>query len=208
MRLTLPIAAAVALAIAAPGAGAARKSCAAPGSETVRANDVARLYSQGPAGSERLRGCLRSRGAGRSILLAENYDDGIYETGTWDRVRLWRRFAAWRYTATDVSCKTECPPGYGYAVTRRVRDLATGRSLTRPEEFRLGRSFVLTSTRVIATALERADEVRLRAWDGGESRLLDSGAIDPRSLEAHGARIVWVKDGVRKRLRLEPAAPR
>ena len=201
--MAIAVCAGVALVVVAP-APAASKSCAKPETETVRKNAVARLYTRGPRTSARLMGCLRSRGIQRAVLLAENYDDELYETGTWDRVRLWRRFAAWRYTRTDVSCKADCPPGYGRSVTYRVRDLASGKSGLRPEEFRLGRTFVVTTTRVIATVVAGDPGFELRTWDGREDALLDSGGIDPASLHAHGDRVVWTKAGERKRARLPP----
>jgi hypothetical protein len=183
-------------------AAEARRPCAAPGSETVRKNDVARIFQKGEPGAERLRGCLRSRGVRRSLLLAENYDDGIYETGTWDRVRLYRRFASWRYTRTDSSCKADCPPGYGYWEDLTVRDLRTGKARGRPPEFKLGRSFVLTTTRVIVTAVKRGGSVELASWDGDAAGLVDRGEIDPGSLRASGDRVFWVNGGERLSARL------
>ena len=188
----------IALLLAVVPAAEARGSCAAPGSTTVAKNAHARLFERGPAGAERLRGCLRSRGAERSLLLARNYDDGIYESGTWDRVRLYGRFAAWRYERVDTSCKADCPPGYGYWETFTVRDLATGKSRRRPPDFALGSSFVLTSSRVLVTAVSRGGAVELATWDGHDRGVLDSGAIDRASLRANGTRVTWVNAGVRR----------
>jgi hypothetical protein len=192
----------IVLLLAPAAAAEARRSCAAPGSETVRKNDVARIFQKGDPGAERLRGCLHSRGARRSLLLAENYDDGIYETGTWDRVRLYRRFASWRYTRTDSSCKADCPPGYGYWEDLTVRDLRTGKARARPPEFKLGSSFVLTTTRVIVTAVERGGSVEVASWDGDAAGVLDSGRIDPASLRARGDRVVWLNAGERRSARV------
>jgi hypothetical protein len=190
----------IALLLAVAPAAEARAPCAAPGTRTVAKNGVARLFEKGRPGAEQLRGCLFSRGIERSVLLAENYDDGIYESGTWDRVRLYRRFAAWRYTRVDSSCKADCPLGYGYGETRMVRDLESGRRRGRPPEFELGRSFVLTSSRVLVTAVERDDGVlELATWNGSSRGVLDSGDIEPRSLRARGRYVTWVKAGIRRR---------
>lgn len=199
MKRALPL---LLLLLVAPADAAAAKPCAAPNTTTVRKNDIARLYEKGPAGSEQLRGCLFSRGIKRSVLLAENFDDGLYETETWDGVRLWDQYAAWRMTRTDSSCKTECPPGYGVWVTRTVRDLASRRARNYPETFRLGRSFVITNSRVIVTAVRVGEEVQLRSWNGTADRLIDSGDIDPESLRVEADRISWVKDGKTKTQRL------
>jgi hypothetical protein len=200
MRSSLPVLAMAVLLAAAPAAQA--RSCADPASKTVRKNGMARVFQKGPFGAERLRGCLYSRGIERSVLLAKNYDDQIYESATWDGVRLYRRFVAWRYTRTDSSCKAQCPPGYGYWETLRVRDLATGAARRRPPDFELGASFAITTTRVIVTAVARDGAVELATWDGEAAGVLDSGDIDPASLRASGDRVVWRNAGVRRSARI------
>ena len=171
--------------------------CAKSGTKTVRKNGLARLYSQGKDPNKQLRGCLQSRGIGKSLLLAENYDDGIYESGTWDQVRLWDRFAAWRYTRVDESCKANCPPDYE-PITRtfRVRDLKSGKSRLRPASFKLGPSFVLSRSRVIATAVRTGDDqAEVRSWDGEKDKLVAKGDIDVKSLYIQGNEITWLQNG-------------
>lgn len=187
----------VVLALLLPAAPAQAKSCAEDGTQTVRKNDVARIYEQGEAGSEALKGCLRSRGVERSVWLSQNYDDGIYESEAWSGVRLWRRFVVWDFTRTDSSCKADCPPGYGHWEYRYVRDLSTRKRVSVPMDFRLGRAFVVTTTRALATVVRG----ELRALVGGEVRVLDTG-IEPASLAARGDRVSWTKDGAPQQTRL------
>ena len=188
MRRLLPL---LVLLLAAPSQAEAPPPCASIGSTTVRQNDVARVFERGDFGSERLVGCLRS--SDKRMQLSRNYDDGLYISETWSKVRLWQRFVTWRFVRTDSSCKADCPPGYGYWEYDYVRDLATGKRVG-IGDLRLGRAFVMTSTSVVAT-LRRGE---LRTSSG---LLLDTG-VDPDSLSASGDRVRWTKDGERKSARL------
>ena len=88
----------------------ATPSCAKKGSKTVRASRDARLFTVFTRDAvDHLYGCLRS--VGRPVELAKATDDIDAETA-FDDVRLSGRYAAWRETSTDVSCKAACPPGY------------------------------------------------------------------------------------------------
>ena len=167
-----------------PVSAEAAASCAAKGSTTVRKNNLVRVFERGPTGSEKLVACFRPSGERRR--LAQNFDDDLYETETWSAVRLWRRFVTWTFERTDSSCKADCPPGYGYWVTKYVRDVRTGTGTDVPDGFELGRSFVVTRAKVVATIRRR--EVRT------PDRVLDTG-VDPGSLDVSGARVTWLKDG-------------
>src|SRR5262245_7804636 len=131
----------VAAAPAAAGVKAKRAPCAKRGSTTLASSSLARVYrSDVPDGGadgmtlDKVYGCWRS--GDRRTLLATEYDDDYVTSGTVDRIVLGGRFVLVLYTATDVSCKADCPTGYEPSSTnlaafnlkaRKRRTLGTGK---------------------------------------------------------------------------------
>jgi hypothetical protein len=83
------------------GTTKAAKTCSKRGSTTVASSSIARVYSVAASGDDDttdiVYGCLRS---------------------TDRRTRLAERYVLVLFTATDISCKADCPPGYQPSRTR------------------------------------------------------------------------------------------
>ncbi len=209
LRLTtLAFALIAALVTAAPAqaatAGDAKKrkrapTCKRKGSKTVRQNRDARVF-QKDAGAERTRlyGCLKRRG--KSIRLAEAYDDGYVTSTSYREVRLAGRFVAWEDVSTDISCKADCPPGYNPDTTTiQVYDLARRRERSFSGTV-LNESLVLTRRGSVAW-LQRTSPgtvVEVHIAEGSTTRMLDRGNVDPDSLRVNGGTLFWMKDGAQQ----------
>jgi hypothetical protein len=200
-RLVSALLIAAAAALSAAGAdadAAARKpSCAAAKSKTVAQNASARVFKiTRSSGTTRLYGCLRS--SGRRVVLAQAADDIETSTG-FDRVRLNGRFVAWQGTATDLSCKADCPPGYDpYTWTIERVDLRSrkGRAFSGRAA---GQALVVSRKGAVAWVQSTgADTYDVRAGDAAGARTLDSGAIDPKSLKLAGSTLSWTNAGAPK----------
>jgi len=207
LRTSLTVAAAaILLAGTSPADAAKRKakpSCAKKGSKTVRASRDARLFTVSTRDAvDHLYGCLRS--VGRPVELAEETDD-LDSTSTFGDVRLSGRYAAWRETSTstDDSCRADCPSsGFdGTTESVSVYDLRRRRTVRTVSDGVTDHALVLTRRGGVAW-LSGND---LFAADRSGQRLLDTGAIKPRSLRAEISIVSWVRDGVERFARLGPA---
>jgi hypothetical protein len=102
------------------GTTKAAKTCSKRGSTTVASSSIARVYSVAASGDDDttdiVYGCLRS--TDRRTRLAEEYDDNFVLSGSVDAVKLGGRYVLVLFTATDISCKADCPPGYQPSRTR------------------------------------------------------------------------------------------
>ncbi|HEX5911238.1 MAG TPA: hypothetical protein VFY44_12160 [Thermoleophilaceae bacterium] len=201
LRTSLALVAGAALLAGAPPADAAKRkprpSCAKKGSTTVRATRDARLFTVFTRDAvDHLYGCLRA--VGRPVELAEATDEIDAETAFGD-VRLSGRYAAWRETSTDVSCKAACPPGYdGTTESVSVYDLRRRRTVRTVSAGVTGGALVLTRRGGVAWLSGE----ELFAADRSGTRRLDTGAIAPRSLRAEISIVSWVRDGVERFARL------
>ena len=207
-RVSLPLALLAALALAGPAEAAtavdAKKrkrapTCKRKRSKTLQQSRSVRVFEKA-AGAERTRlyGCLKRRG--KSIRLAEAYDDGYVTSTSYQEVRLAGRFVAWEDTSTDISCKADCPPGYNpdttsievYDLARRQRRSFSGTVLNE--------SLVLTRRGSVAW-LQRtspATAVEVHIAEGSTTRVLDRGNVDPDSLRVNGGTLFWMKDGAQQ----------
>jgi hypothetical protein len=188
------------LATAGPAdAKAQSKPCARKGSTTVAATKRVRVYEvANQDGGSNLFGCLRADGKGR--LLAKGYDDGLVTSGVYDHVRVAGRFVAWQYTATDISCKADCPPGYDPTdVHLSVRDLHRKARVVVDGEIVAKGRLVLTTGGAIAWSASRPDNDAIEAFDAAGKRTLDSGQIPPGSLALRDGNLAVWKNGVVKR---------
>ena len=201
LRTSLAVAAsAILLFGASPGEAAKRKakpSCAKKGSKTVKASRDARLFTVFTRDAvTHLYGCLRS--VGRPVKLAKATDD--LDSGTaFADVRLSGRYAAWRETSTDVSCKAACPPGYdATAEAVKVYDLRRRRTVRSVPAGVTDHALVLTQRGGVAWLSEN----ELFAADRSGTRRLDTGAINAGSLRAEISIVSWLRDGVERFARL------
>lgn len=194
MRTRLLLSAlAVGLAAApAPASAATKPSCSVKGSKTVASNSAARVYTVTSRRDEYydiLFGCLRKDG--RRVRLAEQYDDDLYVSRTFSKVRLNGRFVVWQYQATDVSCKADCPPGYQPTQSDvQVANLRTRRVRDYPG--RANDALFVTRRGTPAWLEGDGDQVRVHAG----LKVLDTGRID--SLTLRGYELGWANAGVVK----------
>ena len=101
-------------------------------------------------------------------------------------VRLKGYYVAYGATFTDVSCKADCPPDHQDRVrTIEVYNVRTRRARTVQDGAPLGGALVLSSRGGVAWASRSTatGPVEMRASArAGDNRVIDSGAIDPKSL--------------------------
>jgi hypothetical protein len=189
----------------APAAAVAKPaSCKRAGSRTLVKNAFARVYEVPTAEGTSLVGCTRS--SGRHRLLDEAYDDDYVSSASYANVRLAGRHVAWSWTATDISCKAACPPGYDtttegittYDLRRRWARVVAG-------AVPVGRALVLSRSGGFAGAsrTDPAGPVAIHAsLRASEDQVLDSGSIDPASLAVEITIISWLHDGIEHFARL------
>src|SRR5829696_5631229 len=205
MRLIASLAVAAVVVLIAPApAGDARERarCAVERSHTIARNWLVRVYSVRRGEGRRLVVCRRE--TGRRQLLAEAFDDGYVESGGYRDVRLAKRFVAFVYDRTDISCKADCPAGYDPSTTTLViRDVLRRTTREWPATVR-PRSLRLGSAGVAAWLAPSADGAELRVLDGAGERALDSGAIDPRSVTLSLYRLTWTSAGAPRSAVLAP----
>jgi hypothetical protein len=175
----------------------ANTTCARPGTVTLARNAHLRVFETRAVAARDYERVLRAcnRHTGRTVRLARAFDDGYVTSATYSRVRLAGRFVAWSSSYTDVSCKADCPPGYDtttYAV--HVRDIRLAKSRNRAIASR-ATALVVTARGAIAWTVGTAPQVELSALDSAGRRVLDSGAIDPKSLAAKASVVTWSRDG-------------
>jgi hypothetical protein len=188
----LPVVLLAVLAFAPAADAATKRTCSRAGSETVASNSTARVYtvfSLRDGYGDILYGCLRK--TGRHVRLAENYDDDLYASTSFDKVRLNGRFVVWQFQSIDVSCKADCPPGYSPTnVLIEVADLRSRRVRQFEGE---ARDALLVSRRGMPAWLQDTPT-------GGEvhtgAQVLDSGAVD--RLRLSGDVLRWTNAGVAK----------
>jgi hypothetical protein len=185
----------------ADSAAAKRPACKPKGSRTLAQSRFARVFQKDGS----VLACVRA--TGKRVLLSEPDDGDFYTEEYFGKVALAGAFVAWTSETLDLSCKAACPPGYDTTAMRRLGVL----------NLRRRRSRVLTpdATVVGAPALSRTGRV---AWASRENdsapvvihgsarrrqdRVLDSGAIAPRSLGIELTIVSWVRDGVERFARL------
>lgn len=195
----------VAALVPAASADAAQKapSCAKAKSKTIAQNRSVRVYQVGAGETKALHACRRS--TGKRVRLARAFDDGFAASATFGDVRLSGRFVAWSSTATDTSCKADCPPGYE-PTTRAIDVYDVGRRQSRSVDgYPAGGALVLSNYGAVAWAARETDagpvdiHASVRA---GDDRVLDSGNIDPDSLAIEITIISWSRDGEEQFARL------
>jgi hypothetical protein len=197
LTLVAALAACTALA-ASTEAASAHTICDRAHSRTVVQNSTARVYSTGNSDRGALYGCLFANGS--TVKLETRYDDGLVESYGWSRVRLAGRFVAWQFTHTDDSCKANCPPGYEpttysvnvYDLKRRV-----GKGINRHSE---GNTLRVNSRGALAWLEGLGGGQReVHAWDVGDHRVLDTGAIRGGSaFRLNGSTLSWFEDDAGK----------
>ena len=203
LRLAAAAFAVLGLCVCVPSAEAAKRkpTCKRSGSKTVRQNDLVRVYRVGSGEKTLLVGCRRS--TGRRVTLDEAFDDGYVSSQEISSVRLNGWHVAWISTATDISCKAACPPGYDATTSSigvgNVRTRRSSHALGEP----LGGALVVSRTGGVAWAASAASSgVEIRASDRAGVRVLDSGSIDPRSLAIESTIVSWSRDGSERFARL------
>lgn len=181
----------------APGVASAKApSCAKAGSKTLAQNKSVRVYRTGKGVDQSLFACRRS--TGRRTRLATAFDDGYVSSASFGDVRLAGQFVAWSKTATDNSCKADCPPGYE-PTTRAIGVFDAGHRKSRGiDGYPIGGALVLSKDGGVAWAAQSSsgDPFEIRASvRAGDNRLLDSGgAIDPGSLAIEITIISWTNN--------------
>jgi hypothetical protein len=198
MRL-LPLIFLAGLALA-PAADA-KPTCSVSGSKTVASNSATRVYTvkSGRADyGDVLLGCLRSNG--KRLRLAENYDDGLYVTSVFSKVRLNGRFVAWEEDSSDVSCKADCPPGYDPSTeTLSAVDLSSRRKRTIAAAA-VADALVVSRSGGLAWVGQGQGALVVNVAPAGarEYAPVDSGDVDPASLRLRGSVLSWLNAGVEK----------
>jgi hypothetical protein len=183
--------------VAVPGADARKApSCAQAKTKTIAQNSKLRVYQKGKGDTRSLYACRRS--SGKRTKLAEAFDDGIETSASYGDVRLSGLFVAWSYTATDLSCKADCPPGYN-PVTQLIGVFdASVRKSRSVAGYPVGHALVLSKDGGVAWAAQptSAGPVEIRgSVREGDDRLFDSGSIDPKTLAIEITIISWTRDG-------------
>ena len=170
-------------------AGSSKPTCSRSGSQTVASNSSARVYtvaSRREFYGDILFGCYRR--SGRHVRLAESYDDELYASSTFSKVRLNGNKVVWQSQATDVSCKDACPPGYEpteWDVS--VADVRTRRTRTYPG---LAKDALFVTRGGTPAWLEDSpDGVQVRAG----TQVIDFGQID--GLALRGRVLSWTNAG-------------
>jgi hypothetical protein len=189
----LPLVLIAVLAFAPAAEAGSKPSCSRSGSDTVASNSTARVYtkfSQRAEYGDILYGCLRR--TGRHVRLAENYDDDLYVSTTFSKVRLNGRFVVWQFESIDVSCKADCPSNYDPSETHiSVADLGTRR--VRQFEGEARTSLFVTRGGTPAW-LQDTTGGAIEVHAGAQ--ILDSGAID--RLKLTGNVLGWTNAGTAK----------
>jgi len=184
--------------------GARRRApCKIAKSKTIVQNRSVLVYEVAGDEGSTMYACRKS--TGRRAQLAEASDDGLATSASYQHVRLAGGRIAWVSTATDRSCKADCPPGYEATSSRiAVFDVKARRSravVAAP----LGGALVLSENGGVAWAARGAGPglTDIHASPGGtEDTTLDSGGIDPASLAIEITIISWRRDGVERFARL------
>lgn len=194
--------AAIALALAAPPAGAAtRRSCSSPGARTVAQNTQARVFQRG----SRLYGCLRS--SGRRMKLDVSFDDGYVTSHEFRDVRLAGRYVAWVWESVDVSCKAACPPDYETTRTGvQVADLRHRRTRS-TRAAPVAKSLRVSTRGGAAWAAEDLSGFAVHSYDAAGDRVLDTGNVGPASVRVTASIVSWAKDGASASRPLGPGWP-
>ncbi len=212
MRLVLPLRAAGLLAVlgvaavgATPATAAPGQRCAKAGSRTVDQNGQVRVYETGRRFEEKLWACRRA--TGRRSQLSLNYEEASGQSSLFYRdVFLAGRFVAWASTSIDLCRIGQCEEGYEAREDRvSVFDAATGTSRKIVRAHPAPGALVLSRNGGVAWAQAVGDgaahEVRASLREG-DDRVLDSGTIDPRTLDIEITILSWMKDGVERFARL------
>jgi predicted secreted protein len=185
------------------GAASAAR-CAKAGSKTLAQNGSVRVYQTGKGVNTSLFACRRS--TGKKTKLATAFDDGFTSSASYGDVRLAGLFVALSYTATDNSCKADCPPGYE-PTTNSIGVFDAAKRTTRViDGYPVGDALVLSRNGGVAWAAQNASTgpVEIHASvRKGDDRVLDSGAIDPKTLAIEITIISWTKDGEESFARLK-----
>ena len=173
-------------------------TCKRKKTRTVQQNRSARVFRRREGEYTRLYGCLKRRG--KSIRLAEAYDDEYVMSSSYLHVRLAGRFVAWEGTSKDVSCKADCPPGYNPETTSiSVYDLARRKERSFSATV-LNEALVLTRRGSIAWAQRASTDLQVEVYvaEGTTAQMVDRGNVDPDSLRLRDGTVVWTKDGVER----------
>jgi hypothetical protein len=189
-----------------PAAAAKGKPCARKGSVTVKSTKLVRVFEvANREGGDNLYACLRSNG--RRQLLTRSYDDDYVTSGSYDRVKVAGRFVAWQFTATDISCKAGCPPGYDSTTADlHVRNLRERKTQDVAGEVASDGRLVLTNGGAIAWT-ERPDGAPIEVNSStivGPERLDSGDGIVPGSLRLQGRTAFWENAGETKSAELFP----
>lgn len=201
MRRALGLLCAASLLAALPASAAAgttkKKRCTAKQAKTVAKNRYARVFTTpGRKGDEvqRLYGCLYR--ANRRVLLERATDDEYVSSTSFNAVKLNRNRVAWQYTAIDISCKADCPPGYtGESSALKVANLRTRRKRAVDGTLGEGTALVVTRTGAISW-IQPGSPVSVRASDADGQRVLYAGDdIDGGSLSLSESTVAWRAGG-------------
>jgi hypothetical protein len=175
----------VSLGLAAPAGAAQRPRCLSAEGRTVALDGRARAYVTDGS----LYACLRGERA--RIRLATNYDDEYVSNGSFGQAAVAGTYAAFEFSAYDISCKAACPPDYDPTHnTLTVVNLRT--RARRATDLHAGEPFVLTRTGAAAWISRGA----VLAFQRQGVRSLDPGPVQAESLEASRSRVTWLRDGV------------
>jgi hypothetical protein len=196
VAIVIALAAAIPAVTAPAGQAAKRKpTCNRAHSKTVAKNRTVRVFTVKRKGTTTLYACRRS--TGRRAKLTKSFD-GFTSSAKFSDVRLRGNFVAYAYSATDQSCKADCPPDFEPTKTSiRVYNVRKHRSRT-VDGYPVGKALVLSSRGGVAWASRSGTSgpVEIRgSVRSGDNRLFDSGNIDPKSLAIEITIISWKRDG-------------
>lgn len=182
-------------------AGTKKQKCSLPkGAELHRKAPQVLVYSIDRARRDvtsTLYGCYRPNG--KRYRLAESTDDGLgLLTVEFSNVKSNSRFVAWQWTATDISCKADCPPGYApttYSIERV--DLKNGKSLEWPDARAAFSALAVSRAGNVAwTEPTATDNVFvLRIGDKTGSRVIDTGDGGLVGIRIVGTTLSWTNAG-------------
>jgi hypothetical protein len=189
--------------IGAPAQAAKRKPCTRAKTHTLAKNRVARVFERQGSGNtydSRLFGCLRSRN--RAVPLEDALDADTLAYG-YDDVTLARRFVAWSYEYTDISCKAACPEGYD-PTTNEVAVRSLRRKRTRRQSIATAPVIVLVSRRgaLVWTQRDGGHTVAVHLRNSKGHSVVARGVSDTSGFAIAGGTLGWKQDGRRHSVRV------
>lgn len=167
--------------VAEAGGAAVPRACPPRGAHVLTQGRLAVAF-----GGQVVSACLRPHGPVRRL-----FSNGLSLDGA--DVRVAGRFAAWDWDVEDLCKSTDCQPEDDLSV--KTIDLRSGRRRASGDVNAIGVLRLASNGVAVWTDDTGSGVVTVDTLGPGETKRLDSGAIDPHSLRLAGLTAHWTKDG-------------